>query len=213
MDSGSVDLTDLDRALAGASPTLEPEEQRIAVATYEALASGVPADITDIATRAGSDPTTVDQRLGEWGAVFRDEKQNVIGFWGLALPEMPHRLRIGTASLHAWCAWDPLFLALLIGPMAVETADPVTGETVTYRLDKGGEVSELSHPDSVLSFLRPGGEWGDDVMETFCHHVLHFADDAAAAAWTAEHPGTFVLELDDAQELARRHVTRTFGDR
>ncbi len=66
-------------------------------------------------------------------------------------------------------------------------------------------------PGSVLSFLRPGLPWGDDVMTTFCHYVLQFAGPATAQRWTAAHPGTFVTSLGDAAELARRHAARAFA--
>jgi hypothetical protein len=45
-------------------------------------------------------------------------------------------------------------------------------------------------------------------METFCHHVMQFTGNSAAETWTKSHPGTFVIELDDARELARRHASR-----
>ena len=49
------------------------------------------------------------------------------------------------------------------------------------------------------------------MITTFCHYVLHFTGPATAQQWTATHPGTFVLSLADAAELARRHAARTFG--
>jgi hypothetical protein len=81
----------------------------------------------------------------------------------------------------------------------------------TYRIGGDGAITGASHPDSVLSFLRPGQPWGDDVMTTFCHYVLQFTGPATAQRWTAAHPGTFVMSLGDAAELARRHAARAFG--
>jgi hypothetical protein len=49
------------------------------------------------------------------------------------------------------------------------------------------------------------------VITTFCHYVLHFTGPATAQRWTAAHPGTFVISLSDAAELARRHTARFFG--
>jgi hypothetical protein len=63
----------------------------------------------------------------------------------------------------------------------------------------------------VLSFLRPDQPWDNDVMTTFCHYVLHFTSPATAAQWTAARPGTFVISLAEAAELARRHVARFFA--
>jgi hypothetical protein len=135
----------------------------------------------------------------------------VTGFWGLALAKTPHRIRHTGVDLCAWCAWDPLFLAYVIGDLQVTTADPVTSEPITYRTGPDGAITGASHPGSVLSFLRPGQPWDDDVMTTFCHYVLHFTGPASAERWTAAHPGTFVISLGDAAELARRHAARAFA--
>ncbi len=124
---------------------------------------------------------------------------------------MPHRIRRAGTGLYAWCGWDPLFLARVIGDLEVATADPVTGEAITYRISGDGTITGASHPAAVLSFLRPGQPWDDDVMTTFCHYVLHFTSPATAACWTAAHPGTFVISLDQAAELARRHAARIFA--
>ena len=91
------------------------------------------------------------------------------------------------------------------------TADPLTGEEISYRIGAGGSITGASHPAAVLSFLRPDQPWGDDVVSTFCHYVLHFTGPASAERWTAAHPGTFVITLADAAELARRHAARVFG--
>jgi hypothetical protein len=71
-------------------------------------------------------------------------------------------------------AWDLPFLARVIGDLQVATADPVTGEAITYRMGADGVVSGASHPDAVLSFLRSGQPWDDAVIATFCHYVWHF---------------------------------------
>ena len=123
-----------------------------------------------------------------------------------AAPHPPRRHRSA-----CWCAFDPLFLARVIGGLQVTTADPVTGETIAYHIGGDGTISGASHPHAVLSFLRPSQPWDDDVMTTFCHYVWHFSSPATARRWTAAHPGTFVLSLDDAAELARRHAARAFG--
>jgi hypothetical protein len=150
--------------------------------------------------------------LRSWPTVFWNDHDQVAGFSGLALAGMPpHRVRHAGVDLSAWCAYDPLFLARIIGDLQVATADPVTGEAITYHISRDGQIDGASHPHAVLSFLRPDKPWGDDVQTTFCHYVLHFTSPATATRWTAAHPGTFVISLDDAAELARRHTARTFA--
>jgi hypothetical protein len=207
----SPSLDALDAALAAASPKLTAVDLGLAVALYQLLAAGEPVGIGAAAARAQVTPEAAEATLTSWPAVFFDDSERVVGFWGLALGDMAHRLRCGDAALSAWCAWDPLFLARIIGALEVSTNDPVTGEEVTYRVDHDGVVSALTHSDSVLSFLAPDRPWDDEVVANFCHYISHFATPGTAEIWTAQHPGTFVLGLGDAVELARRHVERALG--
>jgi hypothetical protein len=51
----------------------------------------------------------------------------------------------------------------------------------------------------------------DDVIESFCHYVLLFASRDAADVWIAEHPGTFVLDLEEAFDLGQMTLGRLHG--
>ena len=208
----TVPLDSLDVALAAAGGRLADDAKRLAVAVLRLLSAGEPAGIPDAAAAAGLPESQAGSVLRSWPAVFWDDQGRVTGFWGLAVAGMPpHRIRHAGIDLSAWCAFDPLFLARVIGDLDVTTADPVTGEAITYHIGEDGAITGASHPDAALSFLRPDRPWDDDVMTTFCHYVLHFTGPATAQRWTADHPGTFVISLADAEELARRHTARSFG--
>ena len=210
--AAAVSVDALDTAIAGATGQLGEDEQRLAVAVFRLLAAGHPVSIPAAAAAAAIPEAQAEAALRSWPAVFWDDHDQVAGFWGLALAGMPpHRVQHAGAELSAWCAFDPLFLARIIGNLHVATSDPVTGEAITYHISEDGAVTGASHPDAVLSFLRPDQPWDDNVMTTFCHYVLHFTSPATAQQWTAGHPGTFVISLDDAADLARRHVARFFG--
>ena len=183
-------LDAIDATLAAAGPGLDPDEQRLAAAVLRLLSAGEPVSVP---------------------AVFWDGHDQVTGFWGLALAEMPHQIRHAGRDLYAWCAWDPLFLARVIGDLQVATADPVTGEAIAYCIGADGVLTGASHPDAVLSFLRPGQPWDGAVITTFCHYVWHFTGPATAQQWTTAHPGAFAIGLGDAAELAGRHAARVFG--
>jgi hypothetical protein len=201
----------IDAALAAATPGLGEGGRRLATAVLRLLAAGEPVSVPAAAAAAGLPASQAGLLLRSSPGVFWDDRDLVTGFWGLALAPMPHRIRRAGADLHAWCAWDPLFLAQVIGDLQVATADPVSGEAINYRIAGDGAITAASHPHTVLSFLRPGQPWDDQVMTTFCHYVWHFTSPATAQRWTTAHPGTFVLSLDDATELARRHAARAFG--
>jgi hypothetical protein len=119
-------LDAIDAALDAAGPSLDEDEQRLAAAVLRLLAAGQPASIQAAAAAAGMPASQAEAALRSWPAVFWDDHDQVTGFWGLALAQMPHRIRHAGTGLGAWCAWDPLFLARVIGDLDVATADPVT---------------------------------------------------------------------------------------
>ena len=179
-ETTTVSVDAIDAALAAATPDLGEDEQRLATAVLKLLSAGEPAAVPAAAALAGMPVSRAEQALRSWPGVFWDGHGNLIGFWGLALAGMPHRIRHSGVELHAWCAFDPLFLARVIGGLQAATADPITGEAITYRIGEDGAISGTSHPHAVLSFLRPSQPWDDDVMTTFCHFVWLFASPATA---------------------------------
>jgi hypothetical protein len=205
-----VGVDQLDAAIAGATPTLDVREQRLALTVYRRLASGWPVTTRAAATEVGEPDRAVEHTLRSWPGVFRDDAGAIIAFWGLSLYEMPHRLRLADATLFAWCAWDPLFLAAIVGPMHVATDDPTTGDTIGYHIDRAGAISDLTHPAAALSFLRPDRPWDDTIVTSFCHYVRMFRDVDAAQRWTTVNEGTFVISVADAVDLAQRHMQRSF---
>jgi hypothetical protein len=50
------------------------------------------------------------------------------------------------------------------------------------------------------------------VIESFCHFVHFFASRQAGQQWAAGHPGTFLLTLAEAADLAARGNQRMFPD-
>src|SRR5215472_8138169 len=162
----SVDA--IDAALAAATPGLDEGGRRLAAAVLQLLAAGEPVSVPAAAAAAGVPASRAGPLLRSWPGVFWDDRGQVTGFWGLSLAPMPHRIRRAGTGLHAWCAWDPLFLAQVIGDLQAATADPVSGETIAYQIAGNGAITAASHPHTVLSFLRPGQPWDHEVMTTFC---------------------------------------------
>jgi hypothetical protein len=63
---------------------------------------------------------------------------------------------------------------------------------------------------AVISFLGPDGRFEADVREGFCHYVLFFASRVAGERWTGGHPGTFLVSVEEAAEIARRLARAVF---
>jgi alkylmercury lyase len=207
-------LDELAEAVATALGDLDPAGQRLAIALYRLLAVGRPVAAADLAAAAGLGEPRVTETLSGWPAVFTDGQGRVTGFWGLAISELSpaHRYQSGGQVLYAWCAWDTLFLPARLGQAArVTSACPVTGELIQLTVTPEG-VTETSHPEAVVSFLLPGGPFDSSVIESFCHFVHFFASRQAGEQWAARHPGTFLLTLAEAADLATRGNQRMFPD-
>lgn len=200
-------------AIRDARPPLDVDGSRVVHALYALLSAGSPVTEASLVGATGLPEELVRERLEAWPGVVRDDAGQIVGFGGLTVLELPpHTLTIHGVRLSAWCAWDTLFMPSIVQATAeVESRDALTGETVALTVTADG-VSNVSHLDLALSFLLPNGSFDDDVVGRFCQFIHFFADAGNAERWTADHPGTFVLTLDDAVELATRHVaTLTAG--
>lgn len=189
--------------LAAVTPTLSDEQQRLALSVYRLLADGEPVDRARLATRTGLSPERVAELLGDLPGVYVDDRERVIGFWGLTIRPMAHWLLVDGRVLYAWCAWDTLFLPELIGkPAQVQSTCPTTGTPISLTVHNH-EITDVAPAGTVLSFLHRDQPFDADVIATFCHYVHFFADTAAAEQWTSEEDGTFVVSLVDGAEIAR----------
>ena len=92
----------IDAALAAATPSLSEDQQRLAVAVLRLLAAGHPVDIAAAAQAAALPAAEAESVLRSWPAVFWDDRDELVGFWGLALGGMPpHRVRRAGIELSA----------------------------------------------------------------------------------------------------------------
>lgn len=204
-------MTDLPSMVAAflefaAGTAFDPLEERVALATYRELVDRGIASVGAIAARADLDAAEVEATLAAWKAIFRATNGDVVAFLGLTGAEMPHRIRFGDVERSAWCAWDTLFLPAVVGcPAHVRAVDPVTGAAIALDVAPDATTSNPSHEGLVLSFREPPPEGlTDEVQNSFCHFVHFFESARSAAAWVADHPGTFVMSLEEGAELARR---------
>jgi hypothetical protein len=62
-------------------------------------------------------------------------------------------------------------------------------------------LSDVRPAEAIVSFLLPEVEFDASVIERFCHFVHFFASRSAGEQWTSEHPGTFLLSVEDSYRL------------
>lgn len=219
MTEAPENLEELAAGVLEALPTLRPAEQRLALELYRLLAEGAPVRRERLAAALEVPIREVTMLLE--GAplaslVHYDDDRQVVGFGGLAVVPMLHRFRVDGRLLYTWCAWDSLFIPEMLGrAAAVESRCPAT--TRTLHLEVSPEGVRSVDPDGVvMSFLRPDADvFSGDTRQTiasFCHYIHYLASPEAAAGWTATHPGTFVLTLEQAFELGRRKNAGQFAE-
>jgi len=212
MEAPAPDIDQLAEQLAAAMPKLEPTEQEIAVNLLRLLADGQPVSTSRLAATLGLPEAQLGGTLAGWPGVFYDDEERVIGVWGLTVREMgSHRLEVAGRELWAWCAWDTLFLPELLGQTARVTSKcPTTGQDIALTVGPGG-ISELRPVDAMVSFLLPQTPFDANIIQSFCHFVHFFASAQAGQAWTAQHPETFLIPVNDAHKLGRVTNRATFG--
>ncbi len=201
----------LAQKVADAFPDLSATDQRIAVGLYRLLAEGEPVSPDLLAQHLDLSKSVVREVLNSWPAVYFNDEKNVVGFWGLALQEMPHRFKVNGRQLYTWCAWDSLFIPELLGKTAeVESTCPTSGEIITLTVSPT-RVENFSPEGAVVSFLSPTTSFDMNIIASFCHYVLFFSSEASGKQWIADHEGTFLLTLEQAHEIGRLTNKATFG--
>lgn len=212
-----TDVSAIARELEAALPPLNTELRRLLRTTVCLLAEGRPVEVERLAAALDRPAPEVEARLAglPWG-IHRDESGRVVGAFGMGGIETAHRLRAAGREPFTWCAWDTLFLAIVlrwelgVEEVAVESHCPVSGVPIALTVSDAG-VTSLAPERAVMSFLLPTDGISGDVIANFCAFVHFFASEEAARAWTAAHERTFAVSIDDAFELARFWAANVFG--
>lgn len=193
-------------------PKLSGQDQRIAVEIFRQLAEGLPVPPSAIAHGLNLSLEVVDAFLKSSWEVFYDDSDRIVGYAGLALRKTAHRFTVDGKTLYTWCAWDSLFIPQILNRTArVESVCPVTNALIS--LTVGPErVTESKPSGVVMSMVTPeAAKVRENVIADFCHSVHFFASVDAATKWTAEHKGTFILDLEEAYAPGRMYNEKQFG--
>ena len=215
MSTTTIDLRGLAERMHSRFGALSTTETRAALVIHRLLANGVPVSDSDVGRELDMTSDEVGDLTRDWPGVYRNEDGDFIGFWGLAISEMPHRFRLGDRQLYTWCAWDALFLPGILQETAdVVSTCPATGEEIRLRVSPRG-VEEVSPSGAVMSLLEPEScdVEGNRVISSFCNYIHFFASQEVGEEWAANRgEGTFVLTLSEAFELGRLTNSLRYGD-
>jgi len=194
-------------------PTMNEEEKRVGLEIYRQLALGQPVQRAGLAEALHRPLAAVEEILGRTNLkslTYTDAEGRIVGFGGLAIREMPHRFTVAGRTLFTWCAWDSLFIPVILGVEA-EVDSPAPGSAARVRLNVAPDgVKRVQPQTAVMSFLLPSAKifQGDALkaMASFCHYIFFFPDWETANRWTRDHPETMVISVRDAFELGRLMV-------
>jgi len=188
---GELTADEVARRLEPLFPALDEAGREISLDIYRRLARGAPVVLCEAAAA----------RVRKWPGVYYDSRGRIVGYWGLSLAPMRHRLRIGARELFAWCAWDTLFLPAVLG-----TRIEVESERV-HLVVSPEKVEAADPPGLLVSFVVPSGEGvRADIITSFCHHVHFYTSETAEKP-----PGAFLLSLAEAFEVGRLLNRRRYG--
>jgi alkylmercury lyase len=199
-------INDWAHQLAGATPTLDPEQQRIAQHIYHLIAATAqPVTVAQIAESAGVVERRVEESLRSWPLVLWDDQDRVVGFWGIHAEQITptHAIDLDGTRVYAWCAWDTLFITeILARQTQVASTDPENGMPVTLTVTPGG-VTRVEPATTVVSLVLPEDGLTGDAIQRFCHKVHFFTSPESSEAWIGGRPGLFTVTVDEAFELGR----------
>lgn len=202
--TSTVDLGTLSRQFIEAFPEMDKSQQQLALALYRLLAKGKPVSINMLEKVVKQPQDVIIQALKSWPGVFFDDQQQVIGFWGITIQEMPHQMNVNGVTVYAWCAWDTLFIPELLNTAVEITSHcALNGDEITLVISPQGIETAQSN-QIMVSFLLPDkDELKENITASFCRHVFFFRSRESGTAWIAERPGTFLLSLDEAFAIGK----------
>jgi alkylmercury lyase len=208
----ALSLDELAQQLVQILPKHTELEQRIGVALMRRLAKGDPVELANLAADLDLSEDRVADTLDGMPGVYRDDEERVIGYFGLTIIEMGnHRIHVDNRELSAWCAWDTLFIPEILG-RAVKVTSLSPDESYPISLTASPEgPSEVTPPDTVVTFVPPTADFVHNTIATFCHYIHFFPSREAAQDWIAKHPDTFVVPIDDAYRLGGVLTQAAFG--
>ncbi len=198
----------------GIPPKFSPQEARVVIGVWRALAEGAPVTpqrVAEIAAGAGMTEGEATEFL-KWMSE-KDDDGNILGTMGLTHAEWSQiKFTVDGHQLRTWCALDAIFLPLMLNKTAkVEMPSAPSGEPIYLTLGPAG-VEGVEPPEAVMSTVVPsiseraGVESVEEIWKIFCHHSLFFRSRSEAEEWAAgkESLDISVLSIDEAYEVASK---------
>jgi len=200
--------------LRPAFPPLNVVQQRVSRQIYRLLCRGHPVSRKMLAKRLEMPIEVLQDLLDRLSLIHFDDQDHIIAYRGLTLHSTDHRFAIeGGSVLHAWCAWDTLFLPeILKANVQVDSICPTTLAPICLNLSPQ-RVEQIEPEETVISFVTPNAAGiEENVVSHLCPFIHFFASKEAGLKWTQQHSGTFLLTIDQAHRLGRKINAAQYTD-
>ena len=204
-------VTEIAAAMRAAEfpPRFDVNESKLLVKLLQAVAEGTPIPrsmAVQIATNFQMPLDRAESLVDR--TCEHDADGNIVGIFGLSQRNHPHQFTVNGRALSTWCAWDALFLPVLLGKTAVvESTCPATKASIHARITPD-EVETIQPTEAVVSIALPKVTGKSlesaEIRNTFCCHVHFFVTQESAAEWiSANNHELKVLSVEDGFELGR----------
>jgi len=195
---------------AGIPPRFEPHQSQLLIKVWRMVAKGEPVSQEQISLLASEINMPLDSATSFLKQVSEfDKSGNVVGLVGLSQNKHPHQFRLNDHTLYTWCAWDSLFLPVMIKQSAnIESKCPVTGEKIIITVSPT-MVEKTVPRNSAVSILIPDVTEDsinsvEEIWMIFCHHVFFFSSPDAAKSWLEDKKmNATVLTVEEGYQLGQ----------
>jgi hypothetical protein len=191
----------IDPGVAGLTET----ETQVRRAAFRSIGQGRAATASELAAATGLDVGTVEEAvlsLVGKGQAVADGAGHVVGSAGLSLVPARHRLLLGEAQFHTWCAIDAIGIPAALGAdAAASTTCPTCGRSIEVAFREGQSPDE----EKLRAWLPPQ-DWCTSVIDELCPDMNLFCSEEHLEEWRrrAGDPTGTVLTLKEAEELGRK---------
>ncbi|TDO56699.1 alkylmercury lyase-like protein [Kribbella sp. VKM Ac-2571] len=187
---------------------LDPTEKAVQQAILRAFATTgrppTPGDLDALTADSGRGTTEILTALHDVDAIQLAANGDIALAYPFSATPTRHRVRIDDrVDIYAMCAIDALGIAAMLDQdTRIESFDVTTGDQVTVTTTAGRAVWE---PVGAVVFVGAHAGGGPSA-DCCCDYLNFFACNAAAQAWTTEHPQVpgQILNQAEAEELGNR---------
>jgi len=184
----------------------DEEAKIISLELYQLLAKGKPVSKQVLAEKTEKPLGEIEKMLNSWSGIYFNDEDEIIGYWGLTIVQMPHQFIINDITLYTWCAWDALFIPTLIGETAlIESQCPISNQLIKLTVTPDG-VQTVIPSSAIVTFIEPpeSEKIQDNVVDSFCHYVHFLNSSNEIKAWESEQQGKFIyLTIDESFLLGK----------